>query len=88
MKTATRHEIRINRSKPLAEDSATGHNRWHPDIPPVIRCDSGDEVVLETRDALDGQVGPDSSLEAVAGREPGPPSSANRPGVRRGCRTG
>ena len=72
MKTATRHEIRIDRSKTLAEDSATGHNRWHPDIPPVIRCDPGDEVVLETRDALDGQIGPDSSLEAVADVQPGP----------------
>ena len=39
MKTATRHEIRIDRSKTLAEDSATDHNRWHPDIPPVIWCD-------------------------------------------------
>ena len=66
MKTATRHEIRIDRSKTLAEDSATGHNRWHPDIPPVIRCDPGDDVVLETRDALDGQIGPGSSLDAVA----------------------
>ncbi len=66
MKTATRHEIRIDPSKTLAEDSATGHNRWHPDIPPVIRCDPGDDVILETRDALDGQIRPDTSLDAVA----------------------
>jgi hypothetical protein len=36
--------IRIDRSKRLAEDPGTGHNRWHPDIPPVIRCDLGDEA--------------------------------------------
>ena len=52
------HEIRIDRSKTLAEEPGTGHNRWHPDIPPVVRCEPGDEVVLETRDALDGQIGP------------------------------
>jgi formamidase len=39
--------IRIDRTKRLAEDPDTGHNRWHPDIPPVIRCDLGDEVILE-----------------------------------------
>ena len=51
-------EIRVDRSKTLLEEPGTGHNRWHPDIPPVIRCDPGDEVVLETRDAFDGQMGP------------------------------
>src|SRR5438067_48390 len=52
------HEIRIDRSKTLTEEPGTGHNRWHPDIPPVVRCEPGDEVGLETRDALDGQLGP------------------------------
>jgi formamidase len=60
------HEIRIDRSKTLLEEPATGHNRWHPDIPPVVRCEPGDEVVLETRDAFDGQMGPDATLETVA----------------------
>ena len=57
--------IRIDRTKTLAEDPGTGHNRWHPDISPVIRCDPGEEVVLETRDAFDGQFGPDVSLDVV-----------------------
>lgn len=60
------HEIRIDRSKTLLEEPGTGHNRWHPDIPPVLRCVPGDEVVLETRDAFDGQMGPDATLETVA----------------------
>jgi formamidase len=30
-----RHEVRIDRSKPLAADPGTGHNRWHPDIPQI-----------------------------------------------------
>jgi formamidase len=60
------HEIRIDRSKTLLDEPDTGHNRWHPDIPPVVRCQPGDEVVLETRDAFDGQMGPDATLETVA----------------------
>lgn len=59
-------EIRIDPRRPLREDAGTGHNRWHPDLPPVARCRSGDEVLLETRDALDGQVGPDATIETVA----------------------
>jgi formamidase len=66
------HEIRIDRSKTLTEEPGTGHNRWHPDIPPVVRCQPGDEVVLETRDALDGQVGPATGLDAVAAVDLGP----------------
>ena len=59
-------EIRIDRSKTLAEEPGTGHNRWHPDIPPALRCQPGDEVILDTRDAFDGQLTPDASAEAVA----------------------
>jgi len=62
----TTKEIRIDRTKTLAEEPGTGHNRFHPDIPPVIRCAPGDEVILETRDAFDGQFGPDASLDVVA----------------------
>ncbi|HLF79672.1 MAG TPA: acetamidase/formamidase family protein [Dehalococcoidia bacterium] len=50
--------IEIDRSKPLAEEPHTGHNRWHPDIAPVLAVDPGEEVVLETRDASDGVVQP------------------------------
>jgi formamidase len=60
------HEIRIDRGKTLLEQPDTGHNRWHPDIPPAIRCEPGDEVILETRDAFDGQMGPDAPLATVA----------------------
>ncbi len=52
------HAIRIDRSKRLHEEPRTGHNRWHPDIPPVLRVEPGDTVVLETRDALDGAITP------------------------------
>jgi formamidase len=53
------HHIRIDRSKPLRDEPHTGHNRWHPDIAPVLSVNPGDTVVLETRDALDGAVAPE-----------------------------
>src|SRR4029450_3777095 len=50
------HIIRIDRSKPLRDEPHTGHNRWHPDIPPALSVDPGDTVALETRDAFDGAI--------------------------------
>ncbi len=51
-------DIRIDRTKRLREEPHKGHNRWHPDIPPVIEVAPGEEVTLETRDAMDLQIGP------------------------------
>src|SRR5205807_192254 len=59
------HEVRIDASKPLRAEPHTGHNRWHPDIPPILRVDPGDRVALETRDALDGQITAQSTAEEV-----------------------
>ena len=50
--------ITIDRNKRLKEEPQTGHNRWHPDIAPLIEVDPGEEVVLETRDASDCQIKP------------------------------
>ena len=61
----TMPEIRIDRRRTLAEEPGSGQNRWHPDIPPVTRCEPGEEVILETRDAFDGQFGPETSLDVV-----------------------
>lgn len=59
------HRIEIDRSRPLARQPETGHNRWHPDIPPILRVDPGDAVELQTRDAIDGQYGPASTVDDV-----------------------
>jgi formamidase len=58
--------IRIDPGLALAAEPGTGHNRWHPDIPPAIAVQAGDEVVLETRDALDGQIAAGSTRADVA----------------------
>lgn len=55
--------ITIDRSKPLAEEPEKGHNRWHPDIPPIVKVDEGQVIALETRDAFDGQIKPTSTSE-------------------------
>lgn len=60
------HAVRIDRSKPLTAEPHTGHNRFHPDIKPVIAVGEGEEVTLETRDALDGQLGPGKTIADMA----------------------
>jgi formamidase len=62
-----KHAIRIDRAKRLAAEPHSGHNRYHPDIAPVLEVAEGDEVVLETRDALDGQIGPATTLADLGG---------------------
>jgi formamidase len=52
------HAIRIDRTKPLAAEPHLGHNRYHPDIGPAAVVGEGEEIALETRDALDGQIKP------------------------------
>jgi formamidase len=54
--------IRIDRAKRLAEEPHLGHNRYHPDIAPVAEIGEGEEIALETRDALDGQIGPKTTV--------------------------
>jgi len=56
------HSIRIDRQKRLGEEPTCGHNRFHPDIAPVVEVGEGEEVALETRDALDGQLKPGTTV--------------------------
>jgi formamidase len=60
------HIIRIDRTKPLSAEPHTGHNRYHPDLAPVLEVGEGEEVILETRDAVDGQLSPSSTDAAFA----------------------
>src|SRR5262245_55458453 len=49
-------ELRLDPTKPLTAQPGKGHNRWHPGIPPAIRVAPGDDVVIDTADAFDGQL--------------------------------
>ena len=55
--------IKLDYSKRCAAEPGTGHNRWHPDIPPALEVDLGEEVELDTRDAFDGQITQESKAE-------------------------
>ena len=61
--------IRIDRNKRLRDDPGTGHNRWHPDIEPLLEVKPGEDVLLETRDASDGQVKPGMSFADLASHD-------------------
>lgn len=63
MRTDTAAYLAVDRTKTLAEEPASGHNRWHPDIPPLAEVEPGQVVGLETRDAFDGFVTPATTAE-------------------------
>ena len=65
MSIATATYIAIDRAKTLTEEPGKGHNRWHPDIPPLVRLNPGEVIGLETRDGVDGQVKPTSTVAEV-----------------------
>jgi len=53
--------IKIDRSRHLCDEPKTGHNRRHPDIQPIVEVEQGEEVTLETRDAVDCYLTEDST---------------------------
>ena len=59
--------IEIDRSKRLKEEPGKGHNRWHPDISPVVEVEPGEDVLLETRDASDEQIKPHMTVNDLDG---------------------
>ena len=60
------HSIHIDRSIRLASEPHVGHNRYHPDIEPVLEVSEGEEVSMETRDAVDGQISPTATVADLA----------------------
>ena len=57
--------IEIDRAKRLRDEPAKGHNRWHPDVTPVLEVDPREEVVIETRDATDSQIRPGMGFQEL-----------------------
>src|SRR5262245_59091707 len=80
--------IDIDRHKRLQDEPATGHNRFHPDIPPVVEVDVGEEVVLATRDSCDGQIGPSTAAADLATIEAGLVHPLTGPVYVKGARPG
>ena len=91
MSSASRisHARHPHRSQQAARRrAALGHNRYHPDIAPVARSRRGRGSRLETRDALDGQIRPGTTVADLANLDAGARASADRAGLRQGRRAG
>lgn len=57
--------IKVDYTKQLSGEPNVGHNRWHPDIQPILELEPGEEVGIETRDAFDSQLSPASTLDDI-----------------------
>jgi len=80
--------LEIDRSKRIAEQPKTGHNRWHPDVPPILEVSEGEEVLLETRDGVDGQLGPSVTADGMAAMDTGAVHPLTGPVLVKGARPG
>ena len=80
--------IEIDRAKRLRDEPHTGHNRWHPDIPPVLEVEPGEDVALETRDANDLQIGPRATAKELEGLKRNIAHPLTGPVYIRGARPG
>jgi formamidase len=82
------HRVRIDRGKSLAEEPHLGHNRYHPDIAPVVEIGEGEEIALETRDALDGQIKPGMKSADLASVQAGVAHALTGPVFVKGAEVG
>lgn len=80
--------IKVDRSKHLAEEPTTGHNRWHPSLQPVLEVEEGEQVALETRDAADGYMAPGTTVADLAKFPAGAIHPLTGPVLIKGARPG
>jgi formamidase len=80
--------VEIDRGKRLRDQPTTGHNRFHPDVPPIVTVDEGEEVVLATRDGVDGQFGPGTTEADMAAMDAGAIHPLTGPVFVKGARPG
>ena len=55
----------LDSSKSFEDQQKLGHNRWHPDIPPVATVKPGDSFRVECREWFDGAIRNDDSAEDI-----------------------
>src|SRR5690349_11649628 len=55
----------VDQALSMRDQKVPGHNRWHPDIPPVATVRPGAEFRLECRDWTDNQIGNNDSANDV-----------------------
>ena len=59
------HRIELDLTRALVEEPAGGHNRFHPEIEPVLRVAPGDIVDLDIRDGMDQQITTQTSSQDI-----------------------
>ena len=55
----------LDSSRPFEDQQLVGHNRWHPEIPPVATVRPGDTFRVHCREWFDGAIRNDDSAEDV-----------------------
>ena len=55
----------LDSTKPFTEQKLTGHNRWHPDIPPVATLKRGESYRIDCREWFDGAIKNDDSADDI-----------------------
>jgi len=55
----------VDLTKPWPEQPVPGHNRWHPDIPPVASVKPGEVFRVECQEWTDGQIRNDDSANDI-----------------------
>ena len=55
----------LDSSRPFEDQQLVGHNRWHPEIPPVATVRPGDTFRVHCREWFDGAIVNDDSAEDV-----------------------
>src|SRR5256712_12547924 len=59
------HSITLKKGRRAADQEDKVHNRWHPDIKPIIEISPGDEIRLESIGYDDYQLKDTDSVEDV-----------------------
>ncbi|MGB3096109.1 MAG: acetamidase/formamidase family protein [Candidatus Deferrimicrobiaceae bacterium] len=60
----TRH-LRVDGSRSITVDATNSHNRWFPGLDPCLEVEPGEEIVLELRDGMDGELAPEMTAESL-----------------------
>ncbi|MFO7249338.1 MAG: acetamidase/formamidase family protein [Actinomycetes bacterium] len=55
----------LDSTKSFTEQAKVGHNRWHPEIPPVATVKPGDSFRVHCREWFDGAIRNDDSAEDI-----------------------
>src|SRR5262249_48353100 len=57
--------FKLDSSKKFEDHEKLGHNRWHPEIPPVATVKPGDSFRVDCREWFDGAIGNNDSAEDI-----------------------